>query len=880
MQCRGERISVKGEKCMNHTRFKWLLTTTVLLAVLGLSAAVYADKPSGLAVISPTASYPAPVSAGNSIKVTFRYVSQPTEPGTTRAEIIVRPGLLSIGSYEAAVPDTDASGATVEATIPISGLALQGTYDVRLKISNKNGSSTIVVGDVVLVDNTRPGRIDDFGTVISAVPGPTVTWTEPRDYGSPPSGVWGYRISVDDGVNPSVVLDDVSAEQDADPETSGFQWIVPEEFADGDYAVKVRTLDRAGNVSLLSGGGRVIIDPTAPSVEPHMPVGYTNNPRPTVAAMFSDLPFDRPGAGVSGYGPFDDSEGSFTLDGIVLAPDRQPEPGAESGTIEWDHDLEDELSEGRHTVALTVHDRAGNSADLSWDFFVDMKAPEITPAYPISATMTWDKWPEIHATIVDAALPDGSPGSVDPGTIQGLLAGDTGIPWRLMLESFDPDTGLAVLRLVWEFDIADGEYLASVSAADAAGNVSETEWRFTVQRTYAPGMFGLPELINTEKVAVSWTDVANEAKYELEVDTDPGFDTEARKSYRLDAGVTSQEVSGLIDGNTYYFRVRACAYGGRVSSWSNIVSTTVDMSNPARPVMKALPLYTGSDWVEFRWGLVRDAVEYDFSFQIDDGDWQLPEDGWGLVDPSYIVSNVPDGSTIRGRAVAHDATGNVSEWSVRPAYTTIDMTGPDVAISNPTDEVTTNAAEFTYVWTATDAGCGVDKYMISRDGGRSWVDVTAELISVGQGPPKASRIENLVVGSNRFLVKGVDKLGNHGASVAAGVVTRVLGFVGRARPAEGRYKINEISTIAFEVVGMYDAEIEVYVNGVKLDSWRVVEVTRAPALSKYWVLLDGDVMEPGVMEIAVKVGAAEPVNYSYTVDWERSGFGFGRLRPW
>ena len=73
---------------------------------------------------------------------------------------------------------------------------------------------------------------------------------------------------------------------------------------------------------------------------------------------------------------------------------------------------------------------------------------------------------------------------------------------------------------------------------------------------------------------------------------------------------------------------------------------------------------------------------------------------------------------------------------------------------------------------------------------------------------------------------------------------------------------------------------EVYVNGVKLDSWRVVEVTRAPALSKYWVLLDGDVMEPGVMEIAVKVGAAEPVNYSYTVDWERSGFGFGRLRPW
>ena len=60
---------------------------------------------------------------------------------------------------------------------------------------------------------------------------------------------------------------------------------------------------------------------------------------------------------------------------------------------------------------------------------------------------------------------------------------------------------------------------------------------------------------------------------------------------------------------------------------------------------------------------------------------------------------------------------------------------------------------------------------------------------------------------------------------------------------------------------------------------KLLLVTNTPDLAKLYVLLDGDVMSPGTMGIAVKVGASVE-HKDYTVDAERSGFGFGRLRSW
>jgi len=186
----------------------------------------------------------------------------------------------------------------------------------------------------------------------------------------------------------------------------------------------------------------------------------------------------------------------------------------------------------------------------------------------------------------------------------------------LLLKSFDPLTGLAVLQVPFGLDLADGLYSAAVGAEDMAGNLGGEEWPFLLQQTYAPGMKALPQFINTDSVTVEWTDVDNEEEYELQVSDDPGFGV--FESYIIDADEISYDVTGplgdpLAEG-TYYFRIRAIAYGGRVSLWSNTVSTTVDRTAPAAPIMQALPGYTNGDEVTFMWTGVTDAVSYTLTY--------------------------------------------------------------------------------------------------------------------------------------------------------------------------------------------------------------------------------------------------------------------------
>mgnify|MGYP006883575401 CR=1 FL=1 len=99
-------------------------------------------------------------------------------------------------------------------------------------------------------------------------------------------------------------------------------------------------------------------------------------------------------------------------------------------------------------------------------------------------------------------------------------------------------------------------------------------------------------------------------------------------------------------------------------------------------------------------------------------------------------------------------------------------------------------------------------------------------------------------------------------------------------PAPGEHPINEASTIVFSVAGLYDGQVEVLLSNKPIeDAWRLVAIINTPGLAKFYVLLDGDVMVPGPMGIRITVGAENKL-FVYTVDSERSGFGFGRLRPW
>ncbi|MBP7868893.1 MAG: hypothetical protein KA002_02400, partial [Firmicutes bacterium] len=366
---------------MSQTKPKWLLTALVVVAILGLSVAGYAAPPPDPTIIGPTTAEPVAVKQGNNVYVTFDYISQPTEAGTTRAEIVIRKGATIIGTRQVAFPLLPDTGekASFTAAVPINTPVAEGTYNIRLQISNHDGlSGNINELDAVLVDNTPPGNVPNFGPIISGAAGPTLTWIEPADAGTPASGIGWYEVSIDDGVNPAVIFSDVSA-VDPDPVTPGFQWTVPAEFADGNYTVKVWARDKAYNKSTAEGTGILIVDTTKPVLDQQGPVGYVNNALPTLTARFRDL-----GLGVSGYRhPFNTTAtppDAFKLDNGDISPDSEPAAGAATGIIT--KSIAGPLAQGNHTVALTLHDRADNEASLEWEFFVDT----VLPSKPATVT--------------------------------------------------------------------------------------------------------------------------------------------------------------------------------------------------------------------------------------------------------------------------------------------------------------------------------------------------------------------------------------------------------------------------------------------------------------------------------------------------------------
>jgi hypothetical protein len=526
-----------------------------------------------------------------------------------------------------------------------------------------------------------------------------------------------------------------------------------------------------------------------------------------------------------------------------------------------------------YTFKVKAYDLAGNeSAEVTGSVEIDVTPPNVP---------TGLKLIEPEGTVIDEVLytADGTP------KVQWTAEADA-VKYAVEIDGQDWIEVLAP-TVSYEFTegLDDGEHTVRVQACDALGNWSgyddDEALTFTVD-TAPPAEPDIPHtdkpLTNEPRPTWTWPAVADAVWYHVflgkvgtgaifdeKIDADP----ESMPSWRPGA-----EVPGDLPDGIYYLQVTAIDALGNESTRSGAGYVEIDATKPAPPVMKALPLYTGSTSVTFEWWPVPDAVGYDFSYQIDDGAWQEPEDGKGLTNPTYTVKNVPDGSTVRGKARAYDAAENVSGWSEPPAYTTVDVSGPDITEITPSADVTTNATKFTWTWKASDSGCGVIKgYQVSLDG-TSWRDVTGTSYT-----PEGK----LVAGNYVLRVRGIDGLGNVGASMASGKVTVVKPVMGLVVPIPGTYKINMISTIAFEVACLYDAPVTVFVNGVELkgdQAWCLVTVIEPPDMGKYYVLLDGEIMNPGPMLITIKIGADDSYAFSYEVSAERSGFGFGRLRPW
>jgi hypothetical protein len=115
-----------------------------------------------------------------------------------------------------------------------------------------------------------------------------------------------------------------------------------------------------------------------------------------------------------------------------------------------------------------------------------------------------------------------------------------------------------------------------------------TTWRFTTgagSGTTLQAPTGLTATASSTQIALRWNDVPSETQYRLERSTTSG--SGFVQIAALSANVISYtDTSGLAQGQTYYYRVRA-ATSSAVSPYSNVVSARLTDTTAAEIVLKA-----------------------------------------------------------------------------------------------------------------------------------------------------------------------------------------------------------------------------------------------------------------------------------------------------
>jgi hypothetical protein len=195
--------------------------------------------------------------------------------------------------------------------------------------------------------------------------------------------------------------------------------------------------DVAGNTSAESAPVTVLRDTTPPSMGNFAPVGYTNNPTPPISMSISD----GIGSGVQ----------TITMMMLDFVPVTGFGYDAATGSLTYTPSA---LFEGQHFVSVTVSDIAGNGANASFNFYVDITGPGISSFSPGDGEQIGNRTPTISAVVSDNY-------GVNASSVEMLLDGSS-------VGSYSATTG--VIQYEVPSDLADGFHTVRVQAMDIAGN--------------------------------------------------------------------------------------------------------------------------------------------------------------------------------------------------------------------------------------------------------------------------------------------------------------------------------------------------------------------------------------------------------------------------
>ncbi len=244
----------------------------------------------------------------------------------------------------------------------------------------------------------------------------------------------------DDGPGPLTVAIRVDGTLLGNATVTGNTWTftptVP--LAEGQHTVTATATDAAGNTA--SDSNTFTVDTTAPTVVVTTPAegSRTNDTTPAYSGTVE--------AGATVV---------ITVDGMVLGN------ATVTGTT-WTFTPTVPLGEGSHTVMATATDAAGNTANDSNTFTVDLTAPAVAVTTPAEGSSTNDTTPTYSGTV--------EAGATVVITVDGVVLGNatvTGTTW-----TFTPTVPLV-----------EGQHTVTATATDEAGNTASDSNDFRVDLT-------------------------------------------------------------------------------------------------------------------------------------------------------------------------------------------------------------------------------------------------------------------------------------------------------------------------------------------------------------------------------------------------------------
>jgi parallel beta-helix repeat protein len=260
----------------------------------------------------------------------------------------------------------------------------------------------------------------------------------------------GASYSDISGINVSAVtieIDgvDVTSSSDTEVTATHFSHAIAAPLSEGVHDVYLEVSDMLGYTAYMNWSFTLDMNPPVISDQEPANQSLVNNSSPLIGASYSD------DVGI------DTSSIEMHVDGIpvyLLATETEAEYIPVSG-----------LSEGYHTVNLTVGDLAGNTDSASWSFTIDSTSPEISDIQPINNSLINDNTPLITANFSD-------PSGIDPQS--------------LVLEVDDVEvTSLGIvtasgISYTPSDPLSDGAHSVSLELKDLSGNAVSKIWYFEV----------------------------------------------------------------------------------------------------------------------------------------------------------------------------------------------------------------------------------------------------------------------------------------------------------------------------------------------------------------------------------------------------------------